>query len=77
MHLTPHMLRHGGPGEDVLGRRRALPEVQERGRWAARASAKNYAKGGRVLRQLRGLSDAQRRRGARLLHAIPSLLLLR
>ena len=77
LRLTPHMLRHGGPSEDVLGRHRTLPEVQERGRWEAKASVKNYAKGGRVLRQLRKLSDAQRRRGAQLLHKIPSLLLLR
>eukprot|EP00959_Pyramimonas_sp_CCMP1952_P104567 2185745-Pyramimonas_sp.AAC.1 len=71
------MLRHGGPSEDALGRRRTLAEVQERGRWGAKASDENYAKGGRALRQTRKMTDQQQRNGTSLLHRLPLLLQLR
>ena len=70
MKLTPHMLRHGGPSEDVLAGHRTLAQVQERGRWEAKASVRNYAKGGRVLRQTKKLTDQQQRRGTGLLHHV-------
>ena len=68
------MLRHGGPSEGVLAGHRTLAQVQERGRWEAKAPVRNYAKGGRVLRQTKKLTDVQQRRGTGLLHKLPSLL---
>ncbi|CAK0836812.1 unnamed protein product, partial [Prorocentrum cordatum] len=62
LRLSPRMLRRGGPSVGALGRRRSLAEVQGPGRWGAKASVKNYAKGGRVLRQTRKMTDQQRRR---------------
>ncbi|CAK0901916.1 unnamed protein product, partial [Prorocentrum cordatum] len=72
--LAPRMLRRGGPGEGVLTGRRALAQVQERGRWEARASACKYAGGGRVLGQVRKLAAEQQRHGAGLLRKLPFLL---
>jgi integrase len=74
--LTPHMLRHGGPSEDILNNVRSISQVQERGRWAAPASVRNYQKQGRVLRQLNKMSKHQQRLGRAALAALPRWLRL-
>ncbi|CAK0834083.1 unnamed protein product, partial [Prorocentrum cordatum] len=38
--LTPRMLRRGGPSEGAPAGRRSLAQVQERGRWEAKASVR-------------------------------------
>ncbi len=74
--LTPHMLRHGGPSEDILNNVRSISQVQERGRWSAPASVRNYQKQGRVLRQLNKMSKHQQRLGRAALAALPRWLRL-
>ncbi|CAK0792469.1 unnamed protein product, partial [Prorocentrum cordatum] len=77
LRLTPHRPRRGGPSEDVLGRYRSFAEVQERGRWEAKASVTDYAKGGRVLPQAGRMTDQQPRYGNSLMHRLALLLQLR
>lgn len=47
--FTPHTLRHSGPSFDAIHFRRTLPEIQQRGRWAAPSSVQRYKKPGRLL----------------------------
>ena len=39
-----HTLRHSGPSEDVLSKKRSLTDVQRRGRWSQSKSVQRYAK---------------------------------
>ena len=52
LHLTPHILRHSGPSNDLFRKRSSLSQVKARGRWKAQASAARYAKHAQLLRQL-------------------------
>ncbi len=72
--LTPHMLRHGGPSEDLLHQHRTLAQVQERGRWAAAASVRKYGKACRVFRQLAKIPKKQHRAARQALLSLPELL---
>ena len=55
---TPHMLRHGGPSQDMLMQDIAKVDVASRGRWACLQSCNRYEKRGRLVRQLAKLSAA-------------------
>ena len=47
-----YALRHGGASEDLLSRRRSVPEVKRRGRWVSDVSLKRYGKETRLLKEL-------------------------
>ena len=47
--ITPHVVRHSGPSEDVLEEKLSIPEVKKRGRWLTDAAARRYEKSGRLL----------------------------
>ena len=53
--LTPYYLRHTGPSDDYLWKRRSLDEIQRRGRWAAESSVRRYEKSSRVTSRLNQL----------------------
>ena len=54
----PHMLRHGGPSQDMLAQDISKVDVASRGRWACLQSCNRYEKRGRLVRQLAKLSAA-------------------
>ena len=66
LHLTPHMLRHGGASEAYHRGKRTLKEIQVRGRWRAFESVRRYQKQGQLLGLLQRLSSAQQRTAANL-----------
>jgi len=56
--LTPHLIRHSGPSDDVLNKLASLTAVKKRGRWARDASVRRYEKSGRSLMQIARLPPA-------------------
>ena len=44
-----YVLRHTGPSDDRLRKRRSLDEVQKRGHWVSRSSVMRYEKAATVL----------------------------
>ena len=57
--VTLYLLRHTGPSDDFLAKRRSLEEIQRRGRWAVPSSVRRYEKSSKVAAQLRKLSPRQ------------------
>ena len=55
-----YQLRHGGASEDALSRRRLVPEIMSRGRWAALTSVRRYTKPGLVQKVMRDLTTPNR-----------------
>ena len=53
-----YSLRHGGPSDDFLHRRRSLPELKDRGRWRSDASVRRYKKPARALKELEKFPEA-------------------
>ena len=58
LRLTPHTARHGGPSEDFARTARAIPDIQNRGRWEHPKSVARYKKPGKLARQISLLPDA-------------------
>jgi len=54
--ITPHVLRHSGPSNDVLEKKITLPGVKKRGRWAVDKSVARYEKSGRLLLKVQQMS---------------------
>ena len=57
--LSLYVLRHSGPSDDHLAKRRTLDEIQRRGRWSTQTSVRRYEKSARVTSQLKLLSVPQ------------------
>ena len=47
-----YSLRHGGASDDLLGKRRPLDAIRERGRWMSDASLRRYAKATLLQREV-------------------------
>ena len=64
LHVTPHMIRRGGPSTDLFEQVRDLQAIQKRGRWHTQSSVARYEKHARLLRVLgkvrRSVLDAAR-----------------
>lgn len=75
--LCPHTLRHGGPSEDTYRQARGRSAIQKRGRWSSPASVMRYEKHGCLLRQVRRMTEDQRRRGCSAISQLADLLALK
>ena len=73
--VTPHVLRHSGPSNDVLQRRVTLPEVKKRGRWACDRSVARYEKSGRLLLKVQQMSAVLERLASAAAARLPTALL--
>ena len=58
--ITPYRLRHSGASWDFASGKRALGEIQRRGRWRSSTSVRRYEKGGRLNEQVGRLDAATR-----------------
>ena len=54
-----HLLRHTGPSDDYLAKRRSLADIQRRGRWAAVSSVRRYEKASKIGAMLKRLKPRQ------------------
>ena len=55
--VRPHMLRHGGASEAIYRKVLSLEQLKLRGRWRSSKSVARYAKSGRLLAQVKKVSD--------------------
>ena len=53
--VTTYVLRHTGPSHDHLSKRRSLPEIKRRGRWANDRSVRRYEKAALINSRLASL----------------------
>ena len=74
-HLSPHAARHGGPSHDYLKQVRLIPEIQDRGLWAAPASVARYKRTGVYARVDNALSSASAAIATQAAKELPYLLL--
>lgn len=47
-----YSLRHGGASDDMITKRRSIPEIKQRGGWSSDSSLKRYVKETRILSEL-------------------------
>ena len=58
-----HTLRHSGPSEDVMMKKRSLTDVQRRGRWSQAKSVQRYAKPHALVVHESKVPEAVRKQG--------------
>lgn len=58
--LLPHVIRHSAASNSFYRKRRQLPEIMKRGRWAAKASVARYEKAALLLRQWKQVSPKRK-----------------
>ena len=66
--LTPHCGRHGAAATDMLMGSTSLRAVQRRGRWRAMSSVVRFEKHGKLLRQLKLMTEEQHAAGLQASH---------
>ena len=69
-----YQLRHGGPSEDALARRRTPLEIMQRGRWTCYASVNRYTKPGQLQRYLSEIPPDVRTYNQTCLAYLPDIL---
>ena len=75
LHPVRYAMRHGGASDDLLAKRRQLPEVMRRGRWRTDASLRRYAKETRILDEVNKLPRPTLEFGARVSAQLERVLL--
>ena len=75
LQTTPHSNRHGGPALDVYEDALTLEGARARGRWAAIASCRRYAKFATLLRQASLLTEAHHVEARRVRLELPHLVI--
>jgi hypothetical protein len=55
--VTPHVLRHSGPSNDILNNNITIAGVMARGRWSLGKSVRRYQKSGRLLLRAQRLNS--------------------
>ena len=58
--VTPHVMRHTGPSNDIFHKRRDIQAVQKRGRWEAKASARRYEKASLLVKRWEVVHESRR-----------------
>jgi hypothetical protein len=60
-HAVLYQLRHAGPSHDRYMKLRSLPEVKQRGRWAADSSVRRYEAHARISQEFHALPKQTQR----------------
>jgi hypothetical protein len=55
--VTPRVLRHSGPSNDILNNNITIAGVMARGRWSLGKNVRRYQKSGRLLLQAQRLNS--------------------
>lgn len=58
--VTPHVMRHTGPSNDIFHKRRDIQAVQKRGRWEAKASVRRYEKASLLVKRWEVVHESRR-----------------